>query len=771
MNQNRYNNFLFQILFDKEKNEISKYYIDRDKNTQCIKEEFFKPLFIKKVDFNSINITTIDAVVEYDIMSYSNEECVKITPKSQEAKEEVENIINLYNFKTFEFDINESNYYLIETQEEICGGINYELSKIVSLDIETLGEEDNQYINLVSCSSYCEEYSNKVFVNCEALHNNFKNLKDEELSFDEDFQIIWCENERELLHHLIEDIKTFQPQFIVGWNVIGFDFKIIKQRCSYYNIEFNVSTFEGESIMRVSNTFFGKDMLQFPGILVLDGIQLLKTNYIIFDDYKLNSVSREVLGAQKVDLDESEDSDYSISEKIKTIEHNWRTNPKKLIWYNYKDSTLVLDILKQLDLMNLMIERSVITQTIIERLQSPIAVLDQMYLKELHKQQKVAITHYPSSGTTPIEGAYIIDPTIGFYEDIVIFDFASLYPSIMITFNIDPFSYSTKGDITAPNGATFSSKMGILPEILKTLFKLRRVAKSQGDTIKSHALKITMNSFYGAMASSKARYYNTHLAESITSFGRECLLEAKKFLEEKGVQVIYGDTDSVFVKGIFLEDSTLLDKQKWVKKIEQEINEHFNLWVSEQFNVESFLKIEGEKIFEKFYISTKKRYVGQDYDKKLHFTGLEAIRGDWTQLAKEFQVQLVTQIFNGKKNEEIKQFILNEITSLKSKVYDSKLVYLKKITKPLNEYIKTTPPHVKAAREIDNFSGRVVKYVMTLKGPKHISLFNIKTMEYDYEHYVDKQLKGVSSEMLSILGIDFDEVVNGKKQSKLNEFF
>ena len=767
------NSFLFQIDFDKKNQKISKYYVDKNKNTIIETNEFFKPLFFNSKEFSALNLINLEYEEEKNIFkSYSDDEITKITPKTLETKDKLIELIELYSMKTYEFDLKEQNYYSIETNEVIKGPINLRKTKIISLDIETLGTEENQYINLIANSSYCEEYSNKVFINIEALHTNFKELNEQILDFEEDFELIWCENEKELLENLIKDVKAFQPQFILGWNVIGFDFKVIKERCNKLGVPFEFSQFEGDYSMRVSSDFFGKDSLSFPGVLVLDCIQLLKTNYIQFSDYKLNSVAKEVLGESKIDLDESEEADFSLAEKIKTIEHNWNTNPKKLIWYNYKDSTLVLDIVEKLGLMDVMFERSIITQTPFERLQSPIAVLDQMYLKELHKRGNVANTHYPTTGTTPIEGAYIIDPTQGFYEDIVVFDFASLYPSIMITFNIDPFTYSEQGgDIIAPNDATFRKEKGILPNILKNIFNLRVQAKAEKNSIKSHALKITMNSFYGAMASSKARYYNKHLAEAITSFGRELLLEAKRFLESENIQVIYGDTDSVFVKANFEKNSNLKDKESWMEEMEKKINIHFTSWVKEKYGVESFLAIEAEKLFSKFYISTKKRYVGLDLNNELQFTGLEAIRGDWTDLAKEFQIKLIRNIFDGKTKEQIKKFVHEEIKLLKDGNYDEKLVYLKKITKPLSEYTKTTPPHVKAAREIPNFNGRVVKYVMNEKGPKHISLFDSNIMKYDYEHYIDKQLKGVSDEILQVIGLKFNDIIYEKKQTSLNKFF
>ncbi|MCA9458993.1 MAG: hypothetical protein KC550_00425 [Nanoarchaeota archaeon] len=98
------------------------------------------------------------------------------------------------------------------------------------------------------------------------------------------------------------------------------------------------------------------------------------------------------------------------------------------------------------------------------------------------------------------------------------------------------------------------------------------------------------------------------------------------------------------------------------------------------------------------------------------------------------------------------------------------LVYKKKITKPLAMYTKTTPPHVRAAREVKEFTGRLVEYVLTKDGPKHISLID-KNVDYDYEHYIEKQLMGVSDDLLECIGIDFAEIVGKKKQKSLNSYF
>lgn len=405
------------------------------------------------------------------------------------------------------------------------------------------------------------------------------------------------------------------------------------------------------------------------------------------------------------------------------------------------------------------------------KIRSPIATLDIMYLKKLHERGYVAPSIFHSSvGATPIEGAFVIEPEKGFYEDVFVFDFTSLYPSIIMTFNIDPFTYSKGGSIEAPNGARFLREKGILPELIEELFALRTQAKKEGDEVKSHALKITMNSFYGSVASPKCRFYNKEVGEAITAFGRKIIQETKSFLESNSHSVVYGDTDSVFVMSKE-KKKTLEEKKAFAKALEKQINEFFRKWCENKFGVESKLSIKFEKLFEHFFIASKKRYVGYDaLSQSTSFTGMEAVRGDWTDLAKSFQVNLVNLIFSAAKKREIEEAILQTVKDLREGKLDETLVYKKKITKNLSEYTKTTPPHVKAARELTDFKGRLVEYVMTKKGPKHISLLT-KDDEIDYEHYVEKQLKGVSDDILGAYGLDFDAVVKKNKQGSLTQFF
>ncbi|MCH7564768.1 MAG: hypothetical protein IH968_13200 [Gemmatimonadetes bacterium] len=136
----------------------------------------------------------------------------------------------------------------------------------------------------------------------------------------------------------------------------------------------------------------------------------------------------------------------------------------------------------------------------------------------------------------------------------------------MRTFNIDPLGMIEAAwdddPIEAPNGATFARTAGILPGLLDELAPQRAAAKQAGDDVKSQAIKILMNSFYGVLGTPACRFYNPKLAGAVTSFGREFLLWSKQAMEERGFQVVYGDTDSLFVEAKLTDPDKLGDPER-----------------------------------------------------------------------------------------------------------------------------------------------------------------------------------------------------------------
>ncbi|HEX9251980.1 MAG TPA: DNA polymerase domain-containing protein, partial [Ignavibacteriaceae bacterium] len=365
-------------------------------------------------------------------------------------------------------------------------------------------------------------------------------------------------------------------------------------------------------------------------------------------------------------------------------------------------------------------------------------------------------------------GGYVIEPNPGIYENIIVLDFKSLYPSIIQTFKIDPYSLLMKDvdTIQTLNGYKFSSSLHILPDFIDELMKLRDVAKKKKDKQLSQAIKILMNSFYGVMGSYGCRFYHPDLPRAITGSGHKLLLGSKDYLENTGLKVVYGDTDSLFV---MLKDISVDDGETQGKKIVKELNHFWKNKLKKEFNVESYLELEFEKYYRKFIITpargadigAKKRYAGlvtKDGKETIEFVGMEFVRSDWTKLAKEFQVGLYQKVFDGV---EVEDWIREEIQKLKSGKYDDKLIYRKRLRKEVEDYTKNVPPHARAAKLL-NEPRDIIYYAITKRGPIPIEL---KHNDFDYDHYIEKQLKPIADSVLSLLGKNFDDIAGNDQLS------
>jgi DNA polymerase-2 len=779
--------YLYKIetFYQKKDIELITYYFDYNKLTKIKKIIVNYSIYINLKDFEYL-IKTLEIIenqdfkiVEFGYSHFKIDKIIKVNILFKELYEIIKKKTLEYSIKLYELDLHPSFKYLIDNQIKIYDKDEINISpKLLYFDIETMTcEKMNLETEIISLSVFSCDNLSKCFLNTEFLENEkIDKIKQNKKT---DYEIIYCNNEKELLEKFIDCVNEFSPQIIMGWNVIDFDFKVVIEKMKKHKIEKSFSKFGSDLKLKINPDFFRASTLDINGILVFDIIELLKINFINFPDYKLDTVAKIVLKDSKINLEE-ENSNETILDKQKQINNLYLNNPDKLLKYNFKDSLLCSQILEKLDIIKLILSRSAITNTPLLKIKSPIASLDIMYLTQLHKQKIVAKTNVNYHSSSQIMGAYVIEPKLDYYKNIFVYDFKSLYPNIIRTFNLDPFSIKENGEIKTITDLKFvKNKIGILPNLITQLSNQRDKAKKENNLIKQNAIKVTMNSFYGAISSSKSRFHNFELGQTITGFGRDIIKKTKEFIEKIGHCGIYGDTDSIFIQPKNFNNINETDTQKINLlgiELTTEIN-NFILNYSKTFNSpKNYLQIEFEKIYSKFFIATKKRYVGFNlFKKKLNFVGMEFVRGDWTELAKEFQYKLVEIIFkNYDKKEiletEIKNYIVNYTNDLEKGLFDKKLIYFKKLTKDLIKYTKIEPPHVKAAREVENFSGRLVKYVLTKNGAKHISKINKDTI-YDYKHYIEKQLYGVSSDLLKPLKIDFLDIIYKKKQKGLNEFF
>lgn len=582
-----------------------------------------------------------------------------------------------------------------------------------------------------------------------------------------------CNTEKDMLEAFQKTVDEIDPDIITGWNVVDFDFRVLRDRCKHYRIPFQIGRSEEETKVRIESQFFKESSVSIVGRQVLDGIALLKNSFIKLDDYKLDTAAKTIIGKKKA-LDFSRDSVENTHKAGKgaQIEALFKSDPLTLVKYNEKDAELVLEILEAKDLINLVIQRSMLTGMQIDRVNASIASLDSLYIREARKRGYVCPGSTYSEGEERIKGGFVRDSIPGIYDYIIVCDFKSLYPSIIRTFNIDPLSFQKDGTIVAPNGARFRNEEGILPLLIERLWQQRDEAKRKKDAVASYAIKITMNSFYGVLASPMCRFYSLEMASAITSWGQEIVKESAEEVEKTGYNVIYGDTDSIFIE---TKKDNYEDASRVGEKIAQDINAHFKKKIKKQCDRTSYLELQFEKVYSRFImpkirgteLGAKKRYAGMRTDgkeEKLDIVGLETVRRDWTECAKQFQITLLKKIFA---KEEVIPYIKKFVEEVRAGKYDNLLIYKKSLSKEVEGYTKTTPPHVKAARLLDKIESNIIEYYITENGPEPLQKLKSKI---DYEHYVDKQLKPIADSILLFFNQTFDDVISGKKQKSLFEF-
>ena len=569
-------------------------------------------------------------------------------------------------------------------------------------------------------------------------------------------------NEKQLLIAFMLWLADYDPDLIIGWNVVGFDLIVLEKKCQQLGLKLNLGRQNSEARIFKSRQSGEMNIAQLSGRVVMDGIEMLRAAFWSFESFALDSVAQQLLGKNKL---------ITQTDKPAEIARLFRNDKHQLARYNLEDCVLVAEIFEKTGLIEFAMERSLLTGLAFGRVGGSVAAFDNLYLPRLHRNGCVAADVGAQTDHTMSPGGYVIDSLPGLYNDVLLLDFKSLYPSIIRTFRIDPLGLAQPGDEPVPGflGAEFSRHNSILPELIEQLWLQRDQAKNDHNKPLSQAIKIIMNSFYGVLGTDGCRFFDPRLASSITRRGHEIIQKTQAFIENKNLKVIYGDTDSIFV---LLNDGLSATAARQAgDQLVDEINSYWAQLIKTEFNLSSYLEVEFETHFRRFFMPTirgseqgsKKRYAGwvenKDADAQLIIKGLEAVRTDWTAFARQAQTIMLKRLFTG---EPLEQFLIDLAQGLEKGEYDDELIYKKRLRKPLAEYIKNSPPHVQAARKMKS-PGRKISYMITLNGAEPVCDLTAKP---DYDHYMEKQLKPAVQSILQCVELDFDDIV----QSQLRLF-
>lgn len=580
--------------------------------------------------------------------------------------------------------------------------------------------------------------------------------------------IEWVDNEAALIIALINWFARFDPDIIIGWAVVTFDLALLYRRAALHQIPLKLGRHHQLLTWKVEGKF-RPETLVLPGRVVLDGIDWLKAAFYQFDSYALDNVSRQLLDEGK-----AIDNVANRGEEITTL---FNEDKLALAHYNITDSRLVWDIFQKTSLTEFALERSRLTGLEFGRVGASVAAFNNLYLPHLHRAGYVAPSE-PASDGIESPGGYVMDSIPGLYQHILVLDFKSLYPSIIRTFLIDPKgliegqAMSDTDTVAGFLGARFSRNAPILPDLVAELATKREQAKREANAPLSQAIKIIMNSLYGVLGSRGCVFHDAKLASSITLRGHEIMKQTRRWLEEMGLTVIYGDTDSTFVH---LADVSSIDNiDDFARSLVTKINRKWQQRLKRDYNLACYLELEYERHFEQFFMPTlrgslegsKKRYVGAYTQKngelKLVFKGMEQVRSDWSPVARQIQAELYLRLFT---KQDVVEYLKSMIVALQRGELDDLLVFSKRLRRNIEDYTAKSAPHVKAAtlwceRSGDSRFGKrgcKVEYVMTTNGaePRQYCHGNI-----DYQYYLDKQIAPISDPILTILELSFTEVAS-----------
>lgn len=576
-----------------------------------------------------------------------------------------------------------------------------------------------------------------------------------------------CADEKALLIKFFAWLARADPDLIVGWNVINFDLDLIERRCRALGIEFAAGRGGDRSTVLQPQNGRGTRVARVPGRVVLDGIDWLRAAFWSFESFELETVANSLLGRGKHDLSSETQGGSGGVDKVAEINRLFRDDRARLAAYNIEDCRLVTEIFAHTELAEFALRRAELTGLAMDRQGGSVAAFDNLYLPLMHRRGRVAPDVGDAEEGPGSPGGLVMDSQPGLYDNVLVLDFKSLYPSIIRTFQIDPLGLAVPGDdpVAGFLDAQFARSGAILPELIEKLWRARDEAKKNSDAALSQAVKILMNSFYGVLGSPGCRFYDARLASSITRRGHEIIQASRDRIEEQGHRVIYGDTDSLFV---LLGDSVDEGEAMAIgAQLANTLNDWWRTHLASEYRLESFLDLEFETLYLRFLMPTvrgeqtgsKKRYAGMvrsdDGGTRMVFKGLESVRTDWTALARRFQRELYRRIFLDLPFEE---FVRETLADLLAGKLDHELVYRKRIRRAIDEYTRNVPPHVQAARKLDK-PGRWVRYVITASGPEPV---RGEIPKPDYDHYRERQLGPAANGILHFLDTSFEAITDAQ---------
>ena len=646
--------------------------------------------------------------------------------------------------------------------------------------------------------------------------------------------VLWLGDEETLLRKFFAVINEFDPDIISGYNINEFDLPYIIDRIEALRkngIRIPLDFSRDGSLIHIRK-FAMSSKVEVLGRVVADSLPLIRRNYSL-KQYTLKNVSKELLNREKLDV------------PYTAMEEYWNDDGAKLfrfIDYSRRDSELAIELLLDLKLLDKFIALAQITNSVFQEVigSGQTAMVEQVMIREYKKRDRVMAVKpggedFDERGADDdsLKGGAVLDPVKGLHENVIILDYKSLYPTIMMAHNL---CYTTvvedgadlkalgltEDDINVtPAGGRFvkaSVCKGVVPSILEDLLDRRvQTKKKMKAATEEHeifaldatqmALKILLNSYYGYSGYARARLYSLNLANSVTGIGRENIIRTRRIITEdiglvfiydgkallepelrdmnvdpfsKDVllirpQVVYGDTDSVFVHctadgggefpdGVLTLEKTALAGARLAAIVTESLPKP--------------MELEFEAIARRVVLIAKKRYAqwlfepsGDGWKDKIKVKGMETVRRDWCELTRFTLDRILKLVLIEGNIEAAVRLVKDTITALRTldlaqnPEFLDKLILTKSYSKSPDSY-KSKQPHIQVVDKIRARTGvdtpigtRVPFVIVAGKGlfadraedPDYVIEHNLPI---DVDYYISKQLLPPVERIFEGFGVD-----------------
>lgn len=642
--------------------------------------------------------------------------------------------------------------------------------KILAFDIETYNP-DGKNISadrhpIVMISLYNDKFKKVI------TSKKFKTKHD---------YIEFVNGEAEMLKRFKEEVEAFNPDIIVGYYSDGFDMPYIRERADKYKISLDLGM--DYSNIRLSR---GKTpAVEVTGMVHIDIFRFIKFimgGSLDTDYFDLDSVAEELLGEKKMSVD------------LNALAEIWDKHPDKLepyCEYNLHDSRITFKLCEKV-LPNLLELVKIVALPLFDTSRMSFSQLVEWYLLRQAPNFDVLAPNKPGHDEVKeriektYKGAFVFEPKPGLYKDIAVFDFRSLYPTIIASHNISPATLNGECSENEKDYAPVDGKKtwfckgtkDFLPRMIEDLItrrmRVKEILRAKKDKMleaRSYSLKILANAFYGYLGFYASRWYSFECANAVTAWGRHYIKQVIKKAQDTGFEVLYSDTDSVFLS---LEGKDKKTALKFAEKINTEIPELMELEFEGFYPRGIFVsaKLTG--------YGAKKKYALLNEDNDIIIKGFETVRRNWSPIAKEVQEEVINIILRENNIEKAVKYVQQVIKDLKSNSYPiEKVIISTQLQKDIGTY-EQHGPHVAAAQRMKNKGipvgpGTPVQYVI-VSGKEKIRdrarlPEEVTQKDYDSEYYINNQVIPGVDRIFDVLGRKIIDEVLAKEQSKLQSFF